>query len=244
LSTICVHCESKFTNYYIHDNFKKTINEKEFEICEHNQSLEKLALTHSQQLEEINKQKDFNINLERQNKTKEDLLNNEILILKNKIDDSSTKSEKTSTKINENINLLKILDDTREKKENEFNSIQKQRESLGLELEKKQNYFNDLNDKIHSLSISLKHHEEQINILEIKNKGILIKGKDKQKSNKNSPDKKSPNDKLDKLKGKNNMLSSFPNIKYSKYNEENLKIVKVSLIQLTLLKLTNFLFSF
>ena len=125
-----------------------------------NQKLEKNSLIYSEQLDEINKLNDLTVKCEREYCRKEDAIQNEINILKSKISDISSECEKYSLKINENINYLKKLDETKVLKEKEFKDIQEDRENVALEYDKKFNIHNDLSAKINSLSISIKNFEQ------------------------------------------------------------------------------------
>jgi hypothetical protein len=111
-------------------------------------------------MDEINKLNDLTVKYERDFKNKEEIIQNEIGSLKQRINEISSECEKNSLKINENITYLKKLDETKLNKENEFKNIQQDRENIALEYEKKLNIHNDILAKINSLSISIKNFDQ------------------------------------------------------------------------------------
>lgn len=111
-------------------------------------------------MDEINKLNDLTVKYERDFKTKEEIIQNEIHSLKQRINEISSECEKNSLKINENITYLKKLDETKLTKENEFKTIQQDRENIALEYERKSNIHNEIISKINSLSISIKNFDQ------------------------------------------------------------------------------------
>jgi hypothetical protein len=159
-SMICLTCENKFLNYELHQNFKEKLMDKEFDICEYNQKLEKLSLIYSGQLDDINKQNEINTKKKRENETKQEILTNETENLTKRTIEMSENSEKLTSKINESINLLKTLDEKKKKLDSDYQNIQKDRESITYEYEKRQTHLNEILDKVNQLSMSLKNHEQ------------------------------------------------------------------------------------
>jgi hypothetical protein len=160
-SIICTNCDNKFINYELHNNFKENLTQKEFEIKELNQKLEKLSLIYSDQLDTINKLNESIMKRKRENETKEDILTTEIKLLKNRTEEICVQSEKSTLKINESQNILKVLEEKKKLKDQEYNDIQKDREEITFEFERRQSYMNEVLTKINGLSISIKNHQQQ-----------------------------------------------------------------------------------
>lgn len=184
---ICLVCENKFINYQMHNEFKEKIINKEFEIKEYNQKLEKVSLIHSEQIDEIAKLNELINKTKKESEIKKDNMTNETENLKKRASDVCDLSETTSTKINEAIGILKGLDEKKKIKEKEFRKIQNDREDITNEYQNRQNYLNDTHNKINQISMSI-HNAESSSKIETGNKKLdsLLKEKKKTQSIANS----------------------------------------------------------